>query len=196
MNRRAATVAIELPRSAGSIPRWVAVLENLAASARGIRHGLARTLAGRDVGESQFSILWSCQQAQRVGISQSELAQRLAISTAHISGLVEQLRRAGWLEGQRDPQDRRRQVWRTTPAGQALCELLLDDITTWLARRGAALADIDHDQLNDLATRLGAALADDAVPALLATPAESTHKAKDQRLAEPSAQRHRKRGAA
>lgn len=196
MNCRAPIVDTELPRCAGSIPRWVAVLESLAASARCIRHGLARTLASRNVGESQFSVLWSCQHAQREGISQSELAQQLAISTAHISGLVEQLRRAGWLEGQRDPQDRRRQVWRTTAAGQALCELLLEDITTWLARRGAALADIDHDQLNDLATRLGAALADDAAPAPLATPADSTHKAQDQRLVEPSAQRHRKRGAA
>jgi DNA-binding MarR family transcriptional regulator len=141
---------------------WIEVLEGVAASTRLVRHELTRALAVHGVGESQFSILWICQQASSAGISQSDIACRLAISTAHVSGLVEQLRRSGWLDGHRDTADRRRQVWRTTAAGENFVAALVASLAAWLRRAEPNLAQIEAAQLHDLTQRLGQALADDA----------------------------------
>lgn len=171
-------------------------MEGMAASTRLVRHELTRALAVYGVGESQFSILWICQQACDEGISQSDIASRLAISTAHVSGLVEQLRRAGWLDGHRDEADRRRQVWRTTLAGQNFVAALVSSLATWLHRAETGLARIDAGLLHDLTQRLGQALAED-------DDAPTRHAADDNtssdvlpETASPVADRQRKRGAA
>jgi DNA-binding MarR family transcriptional regulator len=168
----------------------------MAASTRLVRHELTRALAVHGVGESQFSILWICQQACGEGISQSDIASRLAISTAHVSGLVEQLRRAGWLDGHRDEADRRRQVWRTTVAGQNFVAALVASLTVWLRRAEPGLARVDATQLHDLTQRLGKTLAEDhAAPAGHAAD-DITSSDVLPETASPSATRPRKRGAA
>jgi len=179
-----------------SLVGWIEVLEQVAASTRLVRHELTRALAVHGVGESQFSILWICQQASGEGISQSDIASRLAISAAHISGLVEQLRRSGWLDGHRDVADRRRQVWRTTPAGQNFVAALVASLAAWLRRAEPGLAQIDAAQLHDLTQRLGQSLADDvtAVAGHSSVDVPTSHA-----LAEctaPTAALQRKRGAA
>ncbi|MGE0537013.1 MAG: MarR family winged helix-turn-helix transcriptional regulator [Pirellulales bacterium] len=200
VNRRAPIVDTRMPRTDAAIQRWIEVLEGLAASTRAIRHGLAHALVGSGVGESQFSVLWICQQPAGDGISQSELADRLAISTAHISGLVEQMRRAGWLDGQRDPADRRRQVWRTTAAGQALFEQLVEDVALWLDEHREALDQVDHERLSDLVARLGGALTDNNPSAPPGHPSASATKRSSDQSASPIAPAvappRRKRGAA
>jgi len=144
-----------------SLVGWIEVLEGVAASTRLVRHELTRALAVHGVGESQFSILWICQQASEEGISQSDIANQLAISTAHVSGLVEQLRRSGWLDGHRDLADRRRQVWRTTAAGQEFVAALVASLAAWLRRAESGLAQIDAARLHELTQRLGLTLADE-----------------------------------
>lgn len=178
-----------------SLLGWIEVLEGVAASTRRVRHELTRALAVHGVGESQFSILWICHQAPGEGISQSDIAGRLAISTAHVSGLVEQLRRAGWLDGHRDVADRRRQVWRTTAAGQDFIAALVASLAAWLRRAEPGLARIDAAQLHDLTERLGQTLADDVATAGHSSVDAPTRSALADFTA-PTAAPQRKRGAA
>lgn len=199
MKQRAPTITAPTPPSATpgqSLVGWIEVLEGVAASTRLVRHELTRALAVHGVGESQFSILWICQQASSTGISQSDIACRLAISTAHVSGLVEQLRRSGWLDGHRDVADRRRQVWRTTVAGENFVAALVASLATWLRRAEPGLAQIDAAQLHDLTQRLGQTLADDDGAAASCSSIETATSDALAVFAAPPVGPRRKRGAA
>jgi DNA-binding MarR family transcriptional regulator len=84
------------------------------------RH-LRRRLA--DVGEmlglsdTELLVLWLCSGGDRV---QVDLAGVIGISPAQMSGMVERLRSRGLVAMHRLAMDRRRQVWRTSAAGQTL----------------------------------------------------------------------------
>jgi DNA-binding MarR family transcriptional regulator len=69
--------------------------------------------------------------------SQLELAQRMGMSPAQISGLVEVLRQRALLVSERSPRDRRRQTWRLTAAG----EKVLIALDTQLEARAVACRD-------------------------------------------------------
>lgn len=109
---------------------WIHLVERLAVCSRLLRAGLDARMAACDLNPSQFSILWVCDHAES-GAGQSQLADLLAVSPAHVSGLVEQLRRRRLLAGHRPPSDRRRQLWRLTPQGRQLVESVLAAIRTW-----------------------------------------------------------------
>ncbi len=78
------------------------------------------------LGESEFRVLWLLFQHQHgrarqsQALDQTELAERLAVSAAQLSGLVERLRKREMLDRVLDGGDRRRQLWRLAPAGEAL----------------------------------------------------------------------------
>lgn len=84
-------------------------------------------------GESAFRLLWACRGVPGEGIPQHELAARLGMSPAHVSQSVEQLRRRGWLVGQRSAADRRRQLWRLTPQGGDVLATVLIELESWAA---------------------------------------------------------------
>jgi DNA-binding MarR family transcriptional regulator len=99
-----------------------------------LRSHLVEQTEKAGLSESQLSVLWACVAAADDGLSQSELAQRLLVSPALVSGLVEQLRRRRLLTGQRDKADRRRQVWRATASGRDLVQGILAAVTDWASR--------------------------------------------------------------
>lgn len=144
---------------------WILDLtQHLARCTRLIRRILADRTAGYELSEIEFQLLWSFQSLESHRPSQNELAQLLGISPAQISNLVEQLRKRGWIVGQRSQTDRRRQVWELTDAGLELCRLVAEtlnaDCAAVLPRfhhedSDAVIADIER-----LATVL-AALCDD-----------------------------------
>ena len=80
--------------------------------------------AAAGLNDCQLLLLWeiACREQAH---SQLELAERLGISTAQVSGVLQQLARRALIEGRRTPADRRRQVWCTTPAGRQLLDELL-----------------------------------------------------------------------
>ena len=111
--------------------RWVRFSEQLTALGRLVRDGLTDRLESRALGWAQFSLLWACRESTSGGISQNELSTLLGVSSAHVSGLVEQLRCKGLVVGRRAAPDRRRQLWQLTPEGQALIEGVLGDLVDW-----------------------------------------------------------------
>jgi len=111
--------------------RWIELLRQILVCGRMLREAISRRAGRRGLGQREFFLLWVCHQAHSLGIGQNELADAMAVSAAHVSGLVERLRRKGLLRGRRDPSDRRRQLWRMTLAGENTLKAVLEDLADW-----------------------------------------------------------------
>jgi DNA-binding MarR family transcriptional regulator len=87
---------------------------------------IAAWIRGRQINETEFRLLWLLFQHERrnpsprTSLDQGELATGLALSPAQISGLVERLQAAALISHVPHGFDRRRQLWRLAPAGEAL----------------------------------------------------------------------------
>lgn len=114
------------------------LLEKLLRCGHALRGAIAEDVRAAGLSESEFRLLWISGSAGPVGVNQTELSQRLAVSPAQVSALVEQLRRKELLFGQRSSSDRRRQCWRLTPKGRALVASLAAQLNPraqrWLER--------------------------------------------------------------
>lgn len=115
---------------------WADLFATATSLARRLRCIVGRHAAEHGLTEAQLAVLWQCQQAPAPPQGQHELAAALAFSTAQVSTLVEQLRRLGWLEGSRDPIDRRRQCWHATIEGIAVTHRVVHGLETWATVRG------------------------------------------------------------
>ncbi len=107
---------------------WVDLAEQVAVCGRSLRAAISRMAGHRQLTEAQLSILWVCSKYTINGVHQANLAAALAISSAHVSSLVEQLRSRGLLVGSRAAPDRRCQTWRLTEMGQACLASVLADL--------------------------------------------------------------------
>jgi DNA-binding MarR family transcriptional regulator len=105
---------------------WIEFAERVLICARRIRTRLAAEASRHGLSEPEIEMLWACANATSSGRSQSELAEELAVSPAHVSSVVERLRRVGLLQCSMVQGDRRLRLWRLTPAGQAIWQALLD----------------------------------------------------------------------
>ena len=115
----------------GSSERLLRLVYRTSTAARQLRRLLAERVARWELSDSEMLILWLCGQPGKSGKVQGELALALGISPAQTSALVEGLRKRGFLEQERSPLDRRRQIWRLSHTGDAL-----------LGEMGAAIADL------------------------------------------------------
>jgi DNA-binding MarR family transcriptional regulator len=88
---------------------------------------LAAWVRGAGVHEAEFRLLWTLFHGDLL-LNQGELASRLAVSPAQVSGAVERLQTRGLIVGSSDVADRRRQLWRLTPAGGALIHAVLAQV--------------------------------------------------------------------
>ena len=155
--------------------RWAELAQWLGCCERALREDLARHAVPLDLPHAHFSLLWACRQAPSEGLSQSELASLLALSPAHVSGQVEQLRARGWLAGERKAPDRRRQVWQLTAEGNSQLEALLVALMQWAERLEDELAPQGRQSLLSLLRQLALALGiprSDERPCLSKAPSE------------------------
>jgi DNA-binding MarR family transcriptional regulator len=174
---------ISLSQPAGHEPAsatrsWLELSGLLSRCERLLRDELAQRSSQHGLSDAQLSLLWMCSQAPPAGLSQSELAQALALSAAHISGQVEQLRSRGLLAGQRSAPDRRRQVWQLTGEGQARLDRLLDELVGWSEQLEQGLPSDRRQTLQELLNHLLTALGHDThrpAAARLYHPDASTH---------------------
>ena len=86
----------------------------------------------------QATLLWLVKRSP--GLSLAELAAEEGISPPALSGHVDRLERAGFLERVRSSEDRRRVGLRLTDEGGRLMRRIRARRTTWLADRMGALA--------------------------------------------------------
>jgi DNA-binding MarR family transcriptional regulator len=144
--------------------RWLDLAERISFCGRLLRTGLDRRLEACGLGAGQFSILWACHETPS-GAGQSALAEMLAVSPAHVSGLVEQLRGRGLLVARRPASDRRRQLWQVTPEGQLLVEKVLAELCDWAERLEGRVPESASRALRHLVEQLTGALAEQTAPA-------------------------------
>lgn len=146
---------ISINRSAsdpnGSARQCIELAEQISVCGRKLHDELSHLVGQWQLSPPQFSLLWACRYTRAEGSSQNELAGAMAVSPAHVSGLVEQLRRKGLLEGRRAAVDRRRQLWRLTPDGRDTLETLIADCS---GRLGDCLVNGQRKALRRLADQL------------------------------------------
>lgn len=99
----------------------------------------------------QATLLWLVRGAP--GSSLRELAEREQISPPALSGHIDRLERAGFVERVRSTTDRRRVGLRITPTGDRLLRRLRARRTTWLAER---LDRLEPDEVGAVAAALPA----------------------------------------
>src|SRR5207249_714773 len=87
------------------------------AASRHLRKRLAEFAQPFELSDTELLVVWLCSGGGRI---QVDLAGAIGISPAQMSGMVERLRSRGLVGMHRLARDRRRQVWRTTTAGQTL----------------------------------------------------------------------------
>ena len=99
---------------------WLRLVLQVGTVARAARRQLAGHVAGSELSEQEFLVLWLCDDASLTVRGQGELAEAVGVSPAQMSGLVDRLRRRNLLQFERLGRDRRRQVWQLTAEGQTL----------------------------------------------------------------------------
>jgi len=101
-------------------PNWVSLIQHAYLAGRQLRRILGQATARFQLCDSEFLVLWTCQQATPAGVPQGDLTGLLCLSPAQLSSLVYDLRDRGLVAVERPVEDRRRQLLRTTEAGTQL----------------------------------------------------------------------------
>ncbi len=118
---------------ASTASRWIELAEQISTCGRIFRDVLAPMAGRRQLTESHLMLLLVLRNRPPDGLGQSQIAACLAISPAHVSAQLEQLRVRGLLKRRRPASDRRRQLWRMTPAGAEMVDGILRDLADWAA---------------------------------------------------------------
>ena len=69
---------------------------------------------------AQFNVLNTLAKAERDGLMQRELGEVLVVDRSNVTGLVDRMAKAGWVERRVHPTDRRAHRVALTPAGRGL----------------------------------------------------------------------------
>jgi DNA-binding MarR family transcriptional regulator len=111
-------------------------------------HGLSR--AGREA----LAVLDGAEQP----LSPTAIAERLIVTTASVTSLLDTLERRGLVERQPDPTDRRRLVIVITQDGKAIVDQFLPEVVALQTAAMAALTETQRRQLVEMLATLGADL--------------------------------------
>ena len=110
-----------------------------------------------ELGHTEFVVLWLCERATVRGVPQKDLVIATGVSSAQMSGVVEQLRRRGLLTAERGPQDRRQQLWHLTDEGRCMVAELRTGLVPAAEHLCERLSPLDAERLRELLQRLRAA---------------------------------------
>lgn len=91
-------------------------------------------------------------------LSPTAIAERLIVTTASITSLVDTLERRGLVERQPDPTDRRRLLIVITQDGKAIVDQFLPEVVALQTAAMATLTEAQRRQFLELLTTLGANL--------------------------------------
>jgi DNA-binding MarR family transcriptional regulator len=84
---------------------------------------------------------------EQEGVSQQELAKRLYVTKGNISGLIDRLQEAGYVERRSTASDRRQHAIYLTKAGRQMAEKAIAVQNRWVASTLGRMADPDLDAL-------------------------------------------------
>jgi DNA-binding MarR family transcriptional regulator len=95
---------------------------------------IAVWVEGMGVSETEFRLLWLLFQQEHgeasksTALDQADLAERLAVSAAQVSGVIERLRQRELVDRVPDVSDRRRQLWRLASTGETLVQTVIANV--------------------------------------------------------------------
>lgn len=88
-------------------------------------------------------------------LCQSELAEKLLKSGGNLTLVVDNLEKAGYVQRERDPADRRFVVVKLTPKGQAFISALFPKVVANVTREMSALSSTELSDLGRLCKKIG-----------------------------------------
>ena len=131
-----------------------------------------------ELGYTEFVVLWLCERATVRGVPQKDLVTATGVSSAQISGVVEQLRQRGLLAAERGSQDRRQQLWHLADEGRRMVAQLRAGLAPAAEHICNRMSPLDTEHLRELLQRLRAVA---ELPPLLGLFAPDTATADDDR---------------
>lgn len=112
--------------------------------------GWARYVKASGFSMPQFMILMHAHYKASCGIT--DLSEKMDISTAAVSQLVDKLVQAGLLERAEDPNDRRAKKVALSPKGKQLIEQGIEERYRWVEQLEANLSEAEKDKVNEALT--------------------------------------------
>jgi DNA-binding MarR family transcriptional regulator len=145
-----------LPLSDSEADRLLRLVHWTSTASRHLRRRLAEVAAALELSDTELLVVWLCSGAGRV---QVELASAIGISPAQMSGTVERLRSRGLVAMHRLASDRRRQVCRTSAAGQSLLTQAAEHLGELASSVSRSLSTDEQQWTQSLCERLAEAVA-------------------------------------
>lgn len=115
----------------------------LLATARKIDAACAALLAEHDLSEGRLAALLAI--SAEPGVAPGALAERLQVTRATVTGLVDGLERQALVERGGSTGDRRSLTLRATPTGEKLITALAPQYSQWLGHLGGGISADDHE---------------------------------------------------
>ena len=150
----------EASADASTTERWAHIVQQTSLCGRQLRRVLAAFAVPWNVSDTEFLLLWACNQALENGLRQNDLAHKLGVSPAQMSGLVYDLRDRGLLTFERPQHDRRRQVLKITGQGRLLLSRILESLAPLVARLEQFISHDEQQLIEKLLERIIAAVDD------------------------------------
>jgi DNA-binding MarR family transcriptional regulator len=102
---------------------------------------------------SQFDILAQLDRS-REPLTLAELSRTLLVTAGNITGMIDRMEEAGWVERKPDPQDRRATRVQSTPKGKQLAKSVIPKHARDIENLFASLNDQEITQLRNLLEKL------------------------------------------
>jgi DNA-binding MarR family transcriptional regulator len=135
---------------------WMQWIGQLAACHRHLRRQLAVVASAEGLNDTEFLLLNCCRWAPPGELSQQHLAAHVGLSPSQASGVFESLRARGLLSSEPGVQDRRRQAWHITAAGQQRAVRIEDRLAPLFAQLQSCLSSTEQHMVLHLLQRLTA----------------------------------------
>jgi DNA-binding MarR family transcriptional regulator len=130
------------------------LLLNLIYTHNTISTNLDRYIAAHGITRAAFNVLMILSRSEAKGCKQNEISKLMLVSRANITGLVDGLVKQGFVQRQSHQNDRRANMVRILPAGEALLEEILPNYYEHFHTMCSVLSAADKKKLNGLLTQL------------------------------------------
>lgn len=107
-----------------------------------------------DISDSKFNLLVILYKTSEGGLALSEIGDRMLVTKANITGLIDRLERQGFVKRIRDDADRRKILAVITEKGRKFTENIIKKYRDWSNKMMATLDDSEKDQLINIMVKL------------------------------------------
>lgn len=121
-------------------------------TAAALEHGLAEMLKAHGITHTQYNVLRILRGAGDKGLCRNDVRDRMVAKVPDATRLLDRMETMGFIQRQRDNEDRRYVTARITPEGLALLEKLDEPV---LELHEVQLEGLEDDELRTLITLLG-----------------------------------------